>query len=576
LQEARTPVHFAPHSSRRFARPRFAAIALLGSALFTGCTGAIGDPPGAVTDRPSGTGTGGPTTGSGPGGTGGPGTTGGPNAVCNATTPERIWRLSDEEFTNAVSDLLPGNTVPAITTPGRVLGEFINNAERYPADGALTSSIRTSAKAVAASAVKNLTGLVSCSSAQVDATCAGTFIDRFAPRAFRRPIDATERQALLTVYAQGAKATPADGVRLVLEAILQSPSFLYRTELGQPTTPGKPTPLGAYELATALSFLIIDSIPDDELWGTAQDGSITMPDVFARQADRLLASPRGRNNIARIYLKWLGLGAGVTVELSAAMYPEYNDAMRQSMLEESSRFLAGLVSQNGTFTDLFTSRQTYVDSTLAKLYGVPYTGSGFVATTLPAERSGILTQAGVLTSKSRGHPIVIRGKFVRRDLFCQDIQPPPPTVNIMMFSGMGLTERQQATARANDPVCGQCHHMMDPIGISFEKYDALSRYVPTNPDGTPVDSAGKIDLTDVDGPLNSPLELAAKLGQSAEVRACVAQNMLAYANGRELSTADQCEHDRLAAQVQVLGSHLTDWIGGIVHSPAFAWRTGGN
>ena len=146
----------------------------------------------------------------------------------------------------------------------------------------------------------------------------------------------------------------------------------------------------------------------------------------------------------------------------------------------------------------------------------------------------------------------------------------------MMFSGMGLTERQQATARANDPVCGQCHHMMDPIGISFEKYDALARYMPTNPDGTPVDSAGKIDLTDVDGPLNSPIELAAKLGQSAEARACVAQNMLAYAMGRELSTADQCEHDRLAAQVQVLDSHLTDWIGGIVHSPAFGWRTGGN
>jgi hypothetical protein len=495
--------------------------------------------------------------------------------MCQPSTGQRIWRVSDEEYTNAVVDLLPGSMVPDVTTPGRTKGEFINMSERLPVTGALASNLRTSAKAVATQAVANLAGLLKCQTGQPDMACVGAFIDRFVPRAFRRPIENDERQALLSVYTLGAQTTQADGVELLLEAILQSPSFLYRTELGTPATPGKPTALTPYELATALSFLVTDSIPDDELWRTAQDGSLAMPSVFAAQVDRLLATPRAHDNIARIYLKWLGLGAGVVSELSAVDYPEYDDMLRQSMLEESSRFLAGLLSQNGTIADLLSSRKTFVDARLAAIYGVPYSGTGFIAVTLPAERSGILTQAGIVASKSRGHQIVIRGKFVRRDLFCQDIPSPPPTVNIQMFSGMGLTERQQATARAMNTTCGPCHHQMDPIGISFEKYDALSRYKPVAADGTPVDSAGTLEGTDVDGPINSPLELADRLGRSNDARVCVSKQMLAYAFGRELTTADQCEQGRVAAQVQVMGGHLSDLVGAIVRSPVFGVRVGG-
>jgi Protein of unknown function (DUF1592)/Protein of unknown function (DUF1588)/Protein of unknown function (DUF1595)/Protein of unknown function (DUF1585) len=547
------------------------SIALSGTCILVGCTGSIGGSTGGGSSGPGTSGVGAGTTT----GTGGSTTTGGPNAICQPSTNPRIWRLSDEEYVNAVSDLLPGSMVPDVTTPGRTKGEFINMSERLPVTGALASNLRTSAKAVATQAVANLTGLLNCQPGQSDMACASAFVDRFVPRAFRRPIDAAEKDALLAVYAMGAQTTSADGIELLLEAVLQSPSFLYRTELGGGATAGKPTALSSYELATALSFLVTDSIPDEELWRVAQDGSLSMPAVFAAQVDRLLATARAHDNIARIFLKWLGLGAGVTVELSATDYPEYDDMLRQSMLEESTRFLSGLLSQNGTYADLMSSRKTFVDARLAGIYGVPYNGTGFVETTLPPERSGILTQAGIVASKSRGHPIVIRGKFVRRDLFCQDIPSPPPTVNIQMFSGMGLTERQQASARAANQVCGGCHRMMDPIGISFEKYDALARYKPTAQDGSAVDSAGSLDGTDVDGPIGSPLELAARIGKSDSARVCVSKQMLAYALGRELTTADQCEQDRVAAQVDVLGGHLSDLIGAIVRSPVFGFRTGG-
>ena len=543
-------------------------------ALSSACTGSIGGgagaPPGANgSSGASGTGA---MVGTSRGGTGATS-----NGTCGPSTAPRIWRLSDEQFVNAVSDLLPGVTVPAVTTPGRVKGEFVNMADAFPVTGALASDVRSSAKAVAAAVVKDVPGLLKCQPGQPDMACVGAFIDRFVPRAFRRPIDNTERDGLLAVYGVGAQTTPADGVRLVLEAVLQSPSFLYRSELGAAIAANQPTALTPYELATALSFLVLDSTPDDELFSVAQDGSITQPAVFTREADRLLQTPRARTNLSSIFLKWLGLGGGVITELPAATYPEYDDALRQSMLEESTRFVTALVTQGGTLRDLMTSRATFVDSRLAAIYGVPYPAgsAGFIPTTLPPERSGILTQAAVVTSKSRGHQIVIRGKFVRRDLFCQNIPSPPPTVNIMQFDGSGLTERQQSAKRTADAVCGSCHSRMDPIGISFEKFDAIAHYRPTAADGTAVDSAGQLMGTDVDGPIGSPNELANRLGQSAMARACVSQSMLSYALGRDLADADRCEQDRVAAQVQALGGHLEDLIDAIVRSPVFGYRTGG-
>jgi Protein of unknown function (DUF1592)/Protein of unknown function (DUF1588)/Protein of unknown function (DUF1595)/Protein of unknown function (DUF1585) len=536
--------------------------------LLGGCT-----PPIAAADGAQG-GSGNLVGGSMPAaGQGGASVAGGAGS-CAPTTPKRIWRLSDEQYANAVSDLLPGVSVPAITTPGRQAGEFINLAERFPVTGSLASSLSASVKSVAAASVQDLTGLLQCQAGQAPDACVGAFIDRFVPRAFRRPLDSTERQALLNVYAVGAKASPSAGVRLVLEAVLQAPSFLYRRELGGTEAN---TTLNAYELATSLSFLLINSGPDDELWRVAQDGSLSKFEVLQQQTDRLLGTKRAQDNIARMYLKWLGLGAGVTTELPPDSYPEYDDALRRSLFEESSRFIAGLVTKGGTLSDLLTSRTTFVDQRLAELYGVPYTGSGdFVETKLPeTERAGVLTQAGVLVSKSRGHQIVIRGKFVRRDLFCQDIPPPPPSINIQQFSNLGLSDREESTKRIGDPVCGQCHKLMDPIGVSFEKYDALGRYRPNAADNIPVESLGALTGTDVDGTLADPVDLAERLGRSAQARSCISQNTVGYAFGREPGAASECEQAQIFAAVEASGARLTDLVRAVALSPLFAARVGG-
>jgi len=151
---------------------------------------------------------------------------------CVATTAARIWRLSDEQFVHAASDLFPGIAVPPVITPGKAEGELLNLSETFPVSGAIASNYRSSAKSVAADAVKNVASLLGCKAAQAELDCVGAYIDKVVPRAFRRPIDMTERDALLAVYQVGAKTTQADGVRLLIEAVLQSTSFLYRSELG--------------------------------------------------------------------------------------------------------------------------------------------------------------------------------------------------------------------------------------------------------------------------------------------------------------------------------------------------------
>jgi hypothetical protein len=519
--------------------------------LTLGCTGTVIDQPGAGGAPP------------------------GSAAACGPSTGTRIWRLSDEQFAAAVADLLPGVKVPPVTTPGRSAAEFVNLADSYPVTGGLTSSVRTAAKAAATAAVKDLPGLLRCAPGQAERPCLDAFIDRFATRAFRRPLEPAERQDLAAVYGVGAQNGSGNGVRLLLEAILQSPSFLYRTELGQP---GRPITLDAYELASALSFFLLDSIPDDELWRAAQDGSLSDPAVLDRQSSRLLTLPRVRENVARMFLKWLGLGAGVTTELAAAEFPEYDQPLRASLLAESKLFLADLVARNGTVAELLTSRKGFVDQRLAKLYGVPYPAgaTGFVEVTLPeTERAGILTQGGVLVSKSRGHPVVIRGKFVRKELLCDDIPSPPPSVNTQQFANRGLDERQQAEARMGDSVCGACHTLMDPLGLAFSQYDAMSRFVPRTPDGKAVDARSAVQFSDVDGPVAGAVELAQRLAGSARVRGCLARKVLSYAVGRELGPADQCEQRRLEARLQEGGGRLLDLVTGILQSPGFRQRLGG-
>jgi hypothetical protein len=546
--------------------------------LSLGCMGTITDGPTAddITG-PGGSGTG------GRGGSGGSGGTGGidilPPAVepCDSKefTPTRVWRLSDDQYVAAVKDLIGGVEVPTILTPGRSAQQFIDFAELFEIGPATTSAVRGSINAVASDAVRNLDALLGCPATA--ASCTTKFIEDFASRAFRRPLEAGEKDGLKAVYTEGAKTSPAEGIRMVISAVLQSGSFLYRTELGKAATPtpaGQNIELTAHELASSLSFLFLNSIPDPELRASADDGSINKSDVFRGHVERLLKLPRVQEHLTNVYLKWMGLGAGLNADL-AAQEMEFTPALKAAMEQEIRLFFKDLLGKGGTINDVLTSTKGYVDRTLATHMKVsaPAGATGASQINYPAtERAGVLTLSGILSRYGLGHAEVFRGKFVRDEFLCQEIPAPPdiPEVEEEAKAAMNLPPREQAARRLKHSTCGACHAAMDPIGLAFDNYDGLGRHRPG------VDSSGELTGAGaIDGPLKSAVDLGQRLARSPEVRTCVESKMLGYALGRMTGSIDSCELKQIDGFVTTGGGKLSDLMAGIVYSSAFRLRTGG-
>jgi hypothetical protein len=491
-------------------------------------------------------------------------------------TGTRLWRISDEQYSAVISDLLPGITATPITTPGRNGTEFVDYAELVSVNAALLNDLRSSVEEVAKKAVADLPGLMGC---PAPASCIDSFIERFGARAFRRPLDASEKSELVSLYTGAAADGPAEGVRVVLTAILQSPSFLYRTELGKAAAAGQPVELSAFELASSLSFFLLDSIPDPELWRAAEDGSLMGAEGFKKQVTRLLALPRVQTNLARITLKWVGLGAGLSDDL-AEKYKELTPELKTSLEEETRLFFSNALTKGATLADVLTSNKGFVDRRLAAHYGIAASGvsdTGFTEVSFPAgQRAGILTQGAILARYSLGNPVVFRGKYVRAELLCGEIPSPPnvPAVEEESTAAANLPEREQVKRRLAHGLCGSCHQMMDPIGLAFSQYDALARFRTTDASGKPIDASTTIINTDdVDGPVMNAVELAQKLARSPAARACIQEKMFSYALGRMAAPADSCELKRIDAYLMSNGGKLADLFSGIIYSSAFRFRT---
>jgi len=452
-----------------------------------------------------------------------------------------------------------------VPTPGRNAYELINAAGELPVTGSLTSLFRISARSVAGQAVQNLNALVTCAPAEPPTDCATRFIDDFVARAFRRPVSVEERARLISVFEVGARSSFAEGIRLVLEAVLQSGSFIYRAELGPAAAaPGETVGLTAFELASSLAFFLLNSIPDAELWSAAQDGSLVTAEVYAAQVERLLALPRVQQNLSRILVRWLKLERVLVSERATTSFPEF-DALRQPMLDESHAFFAQLLSRGGNVSELFSSRQARIDARLAEFYGVATNGAqGLINVELPAsQRAGILTQGSLIASVKASNRSVHRGLFILRELLCHEIPPPPVGLDTKPPNPEVDTEREFANYRASQGSCGACHGAIDGIGLSYERYDALGRYAATDASGLPIDASGSLLLDGAPVTFGDITELGQLLGKSPQVGACVSQKLLGYALGAAAEASCSSSQTRRAAAngaslVQVFRSILAD------------------
>jgi hypothetical protein len=434
------------------------------------------------------------------------------------------------------------------------------------------------AEAVAARAVASrLDQIAPCTVSNDVPGCGRGFVRNFGARVFRRPLSATEAQLFDDLFMRASQAGYAASVTLVLQAMLQSPQFLYRVDsLKAPTPESGAIAIGGYELASRLSFFLTGSMPDAELFKAAAENRLSTDAEVELQTRRLLETPRAREMVREYHRQWLGLDALPSTARDAAELGEGARELGKDWLGSLDRFVDHVYWENGNVSALFNSPRVYLTPRLATLYGAPAPTTDFAAADL-SNRAGLLTQPGLLAllAHSNQSAPVLRGVFVREQFMCQPIPPPPPTVNSTPPDpDPNATTRERFRVHTEKPECSGCHQLIDGVGFGFEGYDHLGRFR-TVENGMPVDTRGEVLRASdpaLDGPFTGVAELSARLGQSQRVRDCVAAGWYRFALGRLESEADSCSLNEVKLGFQKSGGSLRELFVAITRSVAFRYR----
>lgn len=550
------------------------ALSSLG-ALTSGCTGRVlgNGGGGALTDAETGTSPGQDVAGAAPI------TSLPPASACRTSSPgpRALRRLTAAEYSATLRDLLGDPSLPltSVFSDPTVLG-FSVDSHALVIQGLGAQQLMDQAESVAHFAVANhLAQLTSCTS--TDAACRQTFIRQFGKRAHRAPLSDADVAVYEALFA--AEASFADGAEAVIAAMLQSPYFLYRRELG--AADGSGYQLSSYELASSLSYLLTGSMPDAELFAAADSGALLQPDELGKQAQRLLQSPAGHRAVASFMNDWLGLSKLQTVAKDDAVF-KLGDSLRQAMAEETRSLIESTVfEQNGSLASLLTTRTSFVNQELANHYGLK-SASGLGATLTPvtfdpSERDGgLLAQGSILTAfatASESSPVQ-RGKLVRTRLLCQPLPPPPPNLDtVLKPASGGMTTREHFAQHSTNPVCASCHRMMDPIGFGFEQYDAFGRRREQE-NGHPIDASGAVASDTGDAAFVGLPGLVDYLTNQAgdEVNACLVRYWSYFAFGSPGWNEDQCTYDTISQQAKAEGFALQSVVKSIVKTARFSRR----
>ena len=395
---------------------------------------------------------------------------------------------------------------------------------------------------------------------RVDRACAQAFVEQVAPRALRRPVTDAERAGLMGIYdAILVKYDSQEALRGVIEALLQSPHFLYRVELGEQTE--QPiSALTSWELASRLSYFYWDAPPDEELWRAAAAGELSSEEGLRAQAVRMVADPRSRSALNRAMLELLSLHDFETfTQAGAQLTPQ----LREAMLADVEAFVDHVLwEDDGKIATLLTANYTFVSARTAPLYGMEMTKKLDTSADKPVrveltgeERIGVLTQPALLARHGYGQVPVHRGLFVRETFLCDRPNPPPDELINPPATFPMQSMRSRAEGRLEHKACGACHAGVDPLGLVFDPFDELGRHVDVDAHGTPVHWAGGVAETpSSDAQVNGPTELARVLGGSDDVRACFTQQWVRYALGRNLSQSDDACTIAMLDEVSLSGA----------------------
>ncbi len=524
-------------------------------------------------------------------------------STCDCAHPDpgrvTLRRLNRAEYNNTIRDLVGVNFQPADDFPADDSGYGFDNIgdvlslspvllEKYmgAAEKVLNAAVASPAAAngqVNSSAPERSGAynriFISQPTPETRLACARTIITNFATRAYRRPITSQEQERLVALFRSldAPDQSFEESVKMVLEAVLVSPQFLFRGEL-QPAPGDSQTarPVDEYALASRLSYFLWSSMPDEELFSQAEHR--TLRRNLDSQVKRMIQDPKAGALVSNFAGQWLQLRNLDLVCPDPARFPAFNDALRKSMRRETELFFSHILQENRSVFEFFGANYSFVDERLAQLYGIPgVKGDEFrLVNPKRPERGGLLTQASILTITSnptRTSPVK-RGKWVLENMLAAPPPPPPPNVPPLQEHKTALdgTLRQRMEQHRSDPNCMACHSRMDPIGFGLENYDAIGAWRGKD-EGQPIDASGKLVSGEA---FNGPAELKAILLKKKRddfVR-CLSEKMLTYALGRGLEYYDKCAVDKIRKNLARDGYRFRTLILEIARSAPFQMMRG--
>jgi hypothetical protein len=592
-------------SSRALLAPRALAVS---SALLFACSNTLdgGDPGGSAAGTSSTSGAAGASasgasgssgasggTSQGGGGSGaasgasGAGVTGGTGPVVPDPPPFQpaagmLRRLTRAQFRNAVRDVFGVDVDATQLEADSWNGDFavIGASSVVTSEGGVEkyhAAIESAVTTVFADSTRR-SQFIGCTpaSSATDA-CVRGFIQAKGRIAWRRALESAEVDRLASVAAGAAAelGSAVEGVRWVTVALFTSPNFLYRAELGAPSSDGSLRYTG-YETAARLAFLVANSGPNSGLLDQAASGALATAEGRRAAATELLATTAGREAVGAFAEEYMRLDRVLTQAKDASLFPEYGTNLQAAMVRDMRATWETLAFDDQTSAlELFTTAKVVVNADLARLYGIDATGldaNTFQVRSLPADgpRIGILAKAGFLSqfaNQKEGSP-TLRGKFMREALLCTHIQPPPGNVDTVLDDpppDMPMTKRQRLEQHRNDDTCAGCHSMMDPLGLPLELFDAIGRYRTTEL-GLTIDPSGEFEEV----PVADARELEVAVGSSAAVAQCIVRKYYSYALGYVERDVDGSVVNSLAASFQASGFKLRDLVLDVVTHDAFS------
>jgi hypothetical protein len=461
-------------------------------------------------------------------------------------------RLSHRQWENTVRDLLrrdpQARAFASGLEPDSGAARFDTNAALLTVRPQLWLDYQRAAEALAIEATRtpeSRARLLPPDLPADPAARARAFIEHFGLRAFRRPLAPDEVARYAALFARGPALVGggdafADGMRLTVEAMLQSAHFLHRTELAAGVVGGK-IPLADHEVAAKLSYALAGTMPDEPLLAAAAERQLRTREAVRAQAERLLGTPAGAAALVDFHRQAFHADDfAIIAGKDTTRFPFWRPELRQDAERELELFVRDvIVAQGGGLRELLTASHTFVNARLAPAYGVPAPaagGDGFARVALdPARRAGLLTQFGFLArfASATERDSIHRGVFVREQVLCLPLPQPPNSVPAPPARQASQTNRQRIEAFTGKGTCGEgCHSLLiNPAGFAFESYDAGGRFQTTDA-GQPIDASGSYVLDGAERPFRNAVELGGHIAASRDAHRCHARGLVEYLLGR--------------------------------------------